>query len=96
MRMRSSVKPRATRTSAGMLACDMKHGRLINDFTLPATFISSEPVRYRIDLNLKIEILLVLLNGRLMHAWYECSQSDQKQEVREQVREETKAHGNAE
>jgi hypothetical protein len=34
-RIRSSVSPRASRTSEGMLAWDMKHGRLINDFTLP-------------------------------------------------------------
>ena len=35
MRTRSSVRPRASRTSAGMLAWDMKHGMLIRDFTLP-------------------------------------------------------------
>lgn len=35
IRTRSSVKPLASRTSAGMLACDMKHGMLISDLTLP-------------------------------------------------------------
>lgn len=33
--MRSSVRPRASRTADGILACDMKQGMLIRDFTLP-------------------------------------------------------------
>jgi len=36
MRTRSSVKPLASRTAEGMLACDIKHGMLIRDLTLPA------------------------------------------------------------
>lgn len=35
IRMRSSVKPLASRTAAGMLACDIKQGILMRDFTLP-------------------------------------------------------------
>lgn len=35
MRTRSSGKPRAARTSAGMEAWLMKHGRLISDVTFP-------------------------------------------------------------
>lgn len=35
IRMRSSVKPLASRTAAGMLAWDMKQGMLMRDFTLP-------------------------------------------------------------
>ena len=36
IRMRSSVRPRSSRTAAGIAAWDMKHGRLMRDFTLPA------------------------------------------------------------
>jgi hypothetical protein len=36
IRTRSAVKPRASRTEAGMDACDMKHGKLMSDLTLPA------------------------------------------------------------
>lgn len=36
MRIRSSVKPLDSRTEAGMLAWDMKHGKLMRDLTLPA------------------------------------------------------------
>lgn len=36
IRTRSSVKPLASRTSAGMLAWDIKQGMLMRDFTLPA------------------------------------------------------------
>lgn len=36
MRIRSSVRPRASRIAAGMLAWDIKQGKLIRDFTLPA------------------------------------------------------------
>ena len=36
IRMRSSINPLCFRTSAGMLAWDMKHGRLIVVLTLPA------------------------------------------------------------
>ena len=35
MRTRSSGKPRAARTSAGILAWDMKHGREIKDVVPP-------------------------------------------------------------
>ena len=35
IRIRSSVNPLASRTAEGMLACDIKHGMLIRDLTLP-------------------------------------------------------------
>ena len=35
IRTRSSVRPRSLRTAAGIAAWDMKHGRLMRDFTLP-------------------------------------------------------------
>lgn len=35
IRTRSSVKPRASRTEAGIAACVMKQGMLMRDFTLP-------------------------------------------------------------
>jgi len=59
IRTRSSVRPRSSRTEAGIAAWDMKHGRLMRDFTLPECKKGNGNSRSRVQLGQMVKASLL-------------------------------------
>jgi hypothetical protein len=59
IRTRSSVRPRSSRTAAGIAAWDMKHGRLMRDFTLPECKKGNGNSRSRVQLGQMVKASLL-------------------------------------